>query len=112
VDLGASVVKDLTFPTGSAKMGAADEDPVRSLVENVPDGDMLLVIGYASETGNVDGNRTLSSDRATAVAELLTSVKQPGQLVQAVYMGQTDRFSSRTPERNQICEIWHIRGKP
>jgi flagellar motor protein MotB len=112
VDLGASVVKDLTFPTGSAKMGAADEDPVRSLVENVPDGDMLLVIGYASETGNVDGNRTLSSDRATAVAELLTSVKRPGQLVQAVYMGQTDRFSSRTPERNQICEIWHIRGKP
>ena len=86
----------------------ADEEPVKHLVDNVPDGDMLLVIGYASETGNVDGNRTLSSDRATAVAEALTSVKHPGQQVQAVYMGQTDRFSSRTPESNQLCEIWQI----
>jgi outer membrane protein OmpA-like peptidoglycan-associated protein len=111
VDLGANVLKTLTFPTGSAKMSAADEDPVRQLVEAVPDGDMLLVIGYASETGNVDGNRTLSSDRATAVAELLTSVKRPTQKVQAVYLGQTDRFSGRTPERNQLCEVWQIRGK-
>lgn len=108
VDLGAKVVKTLTFPTGSAKMGATDEEPVRGLVKDVPDGDLLLVIGYASETGNVDGNRTLSSDRATAVAELLTSVKRPAQLVQAVYLGQTDRFSSRQHERNQLCEIWQI----
>ena len=108
-DLAANVLKTLTFPTGSAKMSAADEDPVRQLLTNVPDGDLLLVIGYASETGNVDGNRTLSSDRATAVAELLTSAKRPGQLVQAVYLGQTDRFSSRNPERNQLCEVWQIR---
>ncbi|MCX6878714.1 MAG: OmpA family protein [Verrucomicrobia bacterium] len=108
VDLGANVVNTLTFATGSAKMATADEGPVRQLVDNVPDGDLLLVIGYASETGNVDGNRTLSSDRATAVAELLTSVKRPGQQVQAVYLGQTDRFSSRFPERNQLCEVWQI----
>jgi len=107
-DLNANVIQTLTFPTGSAKMTLADEEPVKHLVDNVPDGDMLLVIGYASETGNVDGNRTLSSDRATAVAEALTSVKHPGQQVQAVYMGQTDRFSSRTPESNQLCEIWQI----
>jgi hypothetical protein len=31
--------------------------------------------------------------------------------VQAVYLGQTDRFSSRVPERNQICEVWRIRRK-
>ena len=108
-DLAANVLKTLAFPTGSAKMDATDEDPVRQLLTNVPDGDLVLVIGYASETGNVDGNRTLSSDRATAVAELLTSVKRPGQQVQAVYLGQTDRFSSRAPERNQLCEIWQIR---
>jgi flagellar motor protein MotB len=59
----------------------------------------------------VDGNRTLSSDRATGVAELLTTVKTPGQKVQAVYLGQTDRFGSRIPERNQCCEVWHIRAK-
>jgi outer membrane protein OmpA-like peptidoglycan-associated protein len=110
-DLAAAVVKTLTFPTGSAKLGPADEEPVRRLVDNVPDGDLLLVIGYASDTGNVDANRTLSSARATAVAESLTSVKRPGQLVQAVYLGQTDRFSSRAPERNQLVEVWHIRAK-
>ncbi|MEI7908010.1 MAG: OmpA family protein [Verrucomicrobiota bacterium] len=107
-ELNANVVQTLTFPTGSAKMAVADEAPVKHLVDNVPDGDMLLVIGYASETGNVDGNRTLSSDRATAVAEALSSVKHPGQQVQAVYLGQTDRFGSRTPESNQLCEIWQI----
>jgi outer membrane protein OmpA-like peptidoglycan-associated protein len=109
--LGAAVVKTLNFPTGSAKMSPADEDPVRMLLSDMPDGDLMLVIGYASETGNVDNNRTLSSDRATGVAQLLSAVKRPGQKVQAVYLGQTDRFSSRIPERNQCCEIWHIRAK-
>jgi outer membrane protein OmpA-like peptidoglycan-associated protein len=110
VDLGANVVKTLTFPTGSPKMNPADEEPVRQLLAEIPDGDMLFVVGYASETGNVDTNRTLSSDRATGVAELLTSVKRPGQKVQATYLGQTDRFGSRIPERNQCCEVWHIRA--
>ena len=105
------MIKTLTFPTGSAKLDAADEDPVRRLLDNVPDGDLLLAIGYASETGNVDSNGKLSSDRATAVAELLTSVKRPGQQVQAVYLGQTDRFSSRTPESNQLVEVWQIHKK-
>ena len=91
-------------------MNPADEEPVRQLLAEIPDGDMLFVVGYASETGNVDTNRTLSSDRATGVAELLTSVKRPGQKVQATYLGQTDRFGSRIPERNQCCEVWHIRA--
>ncbi len=37
------------------------------------------MVGYASETGNVDSNRTLSSDRATAVAKVLDQAK-PGRL--------------------------------
>lgn len=111
VSLNANVVKTLTFPTGSAKMNPAEDATVRQLFTNVPDGDLLLVIGYASETGNVDSNRTLSSDRATGVAELLNSVKRPGQKVQAFYLGQTDRFSSNVPESNQCCEIWHIRAQ-
>jgi flagellar motor protein MotB len=59
----------------------------------------------------VDSNRVLSSDRATAVAQSFSANKRPGQLVQAVYLGQTDRFSSRIPERNQLVEIWRIRKK-
>jgi outer membrane protein OmpA-like peptidoglycan-associated protein len=111
VALGADVLKTLNFATGSSALAAADDEAVRNFVAEIPDGDLLLAIGYASETGSVDSNRTLSSDRATAAAQLISSVKRPGQLTQAVYLGQTDRFSSRIPERNQLVEIWHIRGK-
>jgi outer membrane protein OmpA-like peptidoglycan-associated protein len=111
VSLGANVLHKLSFATGSSTLTPADEELIRNLVSEVPDGDLVLAIGYASETGNVDNNRTLSSDRATAAAQLYSSVKRPTQLVQAVFLGQTDRFSSRIPERNQIVEIWRIRKK-
>jgi outer membrane protein OmpA-like peptidoglycan-associated protein len=111
VKLGANVLKTLNFTTGSSALVPADEEAIRTMVADIPDGDLLLSIGYASETGNVDSNRTLSSDRATAAAQLISSVKRPEQLTQAVYLGQTDRFSSRIPERNQLVEIWHIRKK-
>lgn len=111
VSLGANVLHKLSFATGSSTLAPADEEVIRNLVAEVPDGDLVLAIGYASETGNVDNNRTLSSDRATAAAQLFSSVKRPTQLVQAVFLGQTDRFSSRIPERNQIVEIWRIRKK-
>ncbi len=107
--LGSNVLHTLSFATGSSELKPADQDLIRKLVEEVPDGDLVLAIGYASETGNVDDNRTLSSARATAAAELFSGIKRPDQQVQAVYLGQTDRFSSRIPERNQIVEIWRIR---
>ena len=111
VKLGASVLHTLSFATGSSGLAPADQEMIRNLVNDIPDGDLVLAVGYASETGNVDSNRALSSDRATAVAQLFSSVKRPQQLVQAVYLGQTDRFSSRIPERNQLVEIWSIRKK-
>jgi outer membrane protein OmpA-like peptidoglycan-associated protein len=111
VKLGANVLQKFSFATGSSALVPADAEAVRNLVADIPDGDLVLAIGYASETGNVDKNRTLSSDRATAVAELFSSVKRPEQLVQAVYLGQTDRFGSKTPEANQVVEIWRIRKK-
>lgn len=111
VDLGANVVHTLSFATGSAALSAEDENVIRNLSADVPDGDLLLVVGYASETGNAEENQRLSSDRATSVAQFYTGVKRPGQLVQAVYLGQTDRFSSRIPERNQLVEVWRIRKK-
>ncbi|MGL5016673.1 MAG: hypothetical protein ACRDBP_00945 [Luteolibacter sp.] len=111
VNLGANVVQTLSFATGSSALTAADDAAIRALVDRIPDGDLLLAVGYASETGNVDANQTLSSDRATAAAQLITNIKRPTQLTQAVYLGQTNRFSSRIPERNQIVELWHIRKK-
>ena len=111
VKLGANVLKTLNFATGSSTLTPEDNSAVREMIADIPDGDLVLAIGYASETGNVDSNRTLSSDRATAAAQLITDNKRPEQLTQAVYLGQTDRFSSRIPERNQIVELWHIRKK-
>jgi outer membrane protein OmpA-like peptidoglycan-associated protein len=109
--LGAAVKKELIFPAGVSALTPEDDAAIRSFVFDVPDGDLILAIGYASETGNVDDNRTLSSERATAAAQLISSIKRPGQLTQAVYLGQTDRFGSKNPERNQLVEIWHIRRK-
>ncbi|MFM2196998.1 MAG: hypothetical protein RLZZ505_430 [Verrucomicrobiota bacterium] len=112
VDLGANVLHALTFETGKSELSAADMERLAAIAaSDVPDGDLTLIIGYASETGNLDANQELSSRRATTAAEHFAKVKRPGQLVQAVYLGQTDRFSSRVPERNQICEVWRIRRK-
>ena len=41
-------------------------------------------------------------------ARLLAEIKKPDQRVRAVDPGQTDRFGSRFPERNQISEVWQI----
>lgn len=110
-NLGANVLHTLNFATGSSELGEQDRQMIQKLVDQIADGDLLLAIGYASETGDVDANRVLSSDRATAAAKLFSEIKRPGQLVQAVYLGPTDRFSSRIPERNQLVEIWRIRKK-
>ncbi len=111
LDLGANVLKTVTFATGSSELTPENQEMIRNLIADMPDGDLLFVVGYASRTGNAESNQTLSSDRATAVAEFYSGSKRPGQLVQAVYLGQTARFSSRVPERNQLCEIWRIRKK-
>ena len=111
VKLGANVLKTLNFATGSSALSLDDEEALKNLVIEIPDGDLLLLIGYASETGNVESNRVLSSDRATVAATFFSSIKRPAQSTQAVYLGQTDRFSSSIPERNQLVEIWHIRKK-
>lgn len=111
-DLGANVLHTLKFATGSSELSPEDLDVIGQIVNDVPDGDLVLCVGYASETGNVYKNQTLSSDRATAAAECFSGMKRPGQLVQAVYLGQTKRFSSRIPERNQLVEIWRIRRNP
>jgi outer membrane protein OmpA-like peptidoglycan-associated protein len=106
--LGANVLDKIDFPTGVSDIVPELHDKIAHFPADAPDNALLLVVGYASETGNVDGNRTLSSERATAVARVLDQVKKPGQRVQAVYLGQTDRFGSKFPERNQISEVWQI----
>lgn len=111
VKLGARVLRTLDFPTGSSELTPADLQAIPGLVDQVADGDLIFVVGYASTTGNTESNRVLSSDRATAAAQAVSNQKRSGQMVQAVYIGQTTRFGGSSPERNQICEIWHIKKK-
>lgn len=112
VELGANVLHTLDFATGSSELSEADMEQILQIAQDeVPDGDLTLIVGYASKTGDPTANEKLSSDRATAAAQFFSQKKRGGQLVQAVYLGQTDRFSSRIPARNQICEVWRIRAK-
>ncbi|MFK7850884.1 MAG: OmpA family protein [Akkermansiaceae bacterium] len=112
VELEASVLHTLDFKTGSSELSQTDKDQLVRIVENeVPDGDLAFIVGYASKTGDSVFNQKLSSDRATVAAEYFSGMKRQEQKVQAVYLGQTDRFSRDIPERNQICEIWLIRRK-
>jgi len=107
----ANFLKEIRFPTGSSQLNPADKLALGDALENLPEGAMILVVGYASTTGNADSNRVLSSDRATVVASNIDMAKPGNQVVQAVFLGQTKRFSSRIPERNQVCEVWQINPK-
>lgn len=111
VDLGTNVMRTVNFATGSSILTPDEQAGLLTTLADVPDGDLVLVVGYASKIGEAEANRILSSDRATAVARYFSDRKRTGQMVQAVYLGQTDRFSSRIPERNQMVEVWRIRKK-
>lgn len=107
----ATFLKEIRFPAGSSQLNPADKLALGDALSSLPEGSMILVVGYASVTGNADGNRQLSSDRATVVASNVEMAKPGNQAVQAVFLGQTKRFSSRIPERNQVCEVWQINAK-
>lgn len=107
----ASFLKEIRFPTGSSQLNPADKIALGDALANLPDGSMILVVGYASTTGNADSNRQLSSVHATIVAGNINIAKPGKQIVQAVFLGQTKRFSSRIPEENQVCEVWQINAK-
>ncbi len=112
VELGANVLRTLDFATGSSELSQAEMDQLEAIAANdIPEGDLAFIVGYASRTGDAVLNQRLSSDRATVAAEHYNSKMRTGQRVQAVYLGQTDRFSGSIPIRNQICEIWRIRKK-
>lgn len=107
-ELGSNVLQTCKFATGSSEVSPELQSNLSLLPSEAPENALLLVVGYASETGNVDSNRILSSDRATAVARELDTLKRSAQQVQAVYLGQTKRFSKEDPLENQRVEVWQI----
>ena len=108
-DLRAKVIDTISFPTGSSRVNLDKVDEIRRSHQSAGEGSIYLIVGYASKTGNIDQTRILSSDRATALASVAHQNKPGEQIVRAVYLGQTDRFSPNDPLKNQICEIWEIR---
>ncbi|MBK1792644.1 hypothetical protein [Persicirhabdus sediminis] len=115
INHNAWVIHRQEFATGDASLGDGDmqvradkAEMIKAAMEKAQPGAYFLVVGYASKTGDAQGNRKLSADRSTLVATIANLAKDEDQKVRAVYLGQTDRFSTDVFEDNQICEIWEI----
>ncbi|MGI9242057.1 MAG: OmpA family protein, partial [Verrucomicrobiales bacterium] len=106
--LGARVVDTIRFATGKSEISPAKSATIRKAMTSGLGDSFFLVIGYASKTGSFDLNKELSEARATAVATLAVEYADPGQKVRAVFLGQTDRFSSSDVREDQICELWEV----
>lgn len=107
--LRANVVDTISFQTGSSRINLDKVEEIRRTAQSKDDGSFFLVVGYASQSGNLATNKQLSSDRATTIASVVNIEKKETQGVQAVFLSQTDRFSPSELTKNQICEIWEIR---
>lgn len=109
LDLSAKPLRPINFSTGSAQITSEKISIIQNDLRETHPGAFLLVVGYASTTGDQDANRTLSSKRATAVASQVNLDKKGTQDVRAVFLSETNRFSKEQAPLNQICEIWEIR---
>jgi len=105
-ELKSKAATRVYFSTGSVTVKPGDISNIEEVAKNSKGTDSFLVVGYASKKGDRDVNRSLSSERATAVAKELLSKLGGKNHVQAVYLGETDRFGPA--EKNQVVEIWKI----
>lgn len=108
-ELNAKPLRSINFATGSSQLTTEKISIIKNDLRETHPGAFLLVVGYASTTGDQDANRKLSSDRATSVASQVNLDKRDTQDVRAVFLSETNRFSKDQPPLNQICEIWEIR---
>lgn len=106
--LNASVREDIVFKTGSADIAQEHETHIKEMAQTAPVNSFFLVVGYASPSGDSMSNEELSSQRATRVASMVNYLKKKGQAVQAVYLGEGNRFGP-DDSPNQVCEVWEIR---
>ena len=101
----------IPFRSGSADVGSDYLDQIQSLTKGVEGDVQYLVVGYASTDGNAEGNRKLSSERASNVAQRIAEKlgDQGAENVQAIYFGQTTRFSDNSKTPNRVVEVWQIK---
>ena len=107
-EFNAHVVETAAFAIGSADLKQEHEAQIKGVTVESNPNSFFLVVGYASKTGDIKSNRDLSERRSKRVASTVNYLKQNSQEVQAVYLGETDRFGEKA-QPNQICEVWEIR---
>ena len=99
----ASIDYVLTSDDGEVIDASAGHGPLEYL-----HGNGNLIPGLERELEGKKAGDKLKAVIAPKAADAINARKLSGQQVQAAYLGQTDRFSGTTPEKNQIVEIWHI----
>lgn len=104
-DLGAEPITRLLFSSGEGNVKPVDLKKLEDFLKRTADDDLYVAIGYADKSGTFEGNRKLSSKRATNVAKEVRS-RKPKSTVQAFYLGQTERFGSK--KENRAVELWRI----
>ncbi|MBR9758760.1 OmpA family protein [bacterium] len=107
-EFNAHVVETAAFAAGSPDLKQEHEAHIKGVTVESNPNSFFLVVGYASKTGDIKSNRDLSERRSKRVASTVNYLKQNSQEVQAVYLGETDRFGEKA-QPNQICEVWEIR---
>jgi len=103
-------IHKVPFESGSAEVVAAETAKLKELLKESSKGAKFLVVGYASTDGDPKSNHELSSKRASSVAAKLAGIEGVDKdSVQAVYFGQTKRFSSSDMAPNRIVEVWQVK---
>ncbi|MEM1443968.1 MAG: OmpA family protein, partial [Verrucomicrobiota bacterium] len=98
------------FTVGSAEVTEEESGKLKEKLQDLPEGARFLVVGYASTDGDAKSNYELSSQRASSVASAIAAHEGvPEDSVQAVYFGQTKRFSATEMAPNRVVEVWLVK---
>lgn len=97
----------IPFQNASAYVSGEFQAKVAELTKAAGEGSKFLVVGYASTDGSAESNQKLSSQRASNVAQQISDGSDGN--TQAVYFGQTSRFSTEELPPNRVVEIWQVK---
>jgi outer membrane protein OmpA-like peptidoglycan-associated protein len=106
-ELGARALVRIEFGKGSALVRDDAQDVIRVALTDTEEYSLLLAVGFADIGGDKELNRELGTLRAQNAADAMRARTQRGQLVESVYLGETERFGPR--EENRTVEIWELR---
>ena len=105
--LSAQPILSVQFPSGSSTVSNEYKAQISELLKSSGANSYFVAVGYADSSGSASQNKSLSSKRATNVAQVIKPSLSKNQFTQAFYLGQTERFGA--PENNRIVEIWEIK---